>query len=165
MWKVAFVTLLFFGLGVGPSLAGDAHDAADRYLQSDAKVSDRDVALAILCLAAGLPEQSAQMGPGDREAVTKIQRLAGKIIGNGSPVAAAPPPKLAAAVVVVTPREKPAPKQGNIQLGTAILCEAESMMRTTKTDHAATKPTGACQNAAGSRDQLIDLAYKIIGNG
>jgi hypothetical protein len=78
MWKVAFVTLLFFGLGVGPTLAGDAHEAADRYLQSDAKVSDRDVALAILCLAAGLPEQSAQMGPGDREAVTKIQRLAGK---------------------------------------------------------------------------------------
>lgn len=167
MLKAAFATLLLFGLGAGPGFARDMHRVADEYINSDASIADRELALAILCLAAGLPDRDGRAAQEDIEAVGKIQRLAGKIIGNGSPVVVGTPrPKLAAAAttIIVLPKPKPGPAH-NTESGTAIACEADKLMQRMQPGRASMMKPGLCTNADGSRDAIILRVNKIIGNG
>lgn len=164
MLKAIVVALLLSGLSAVPVLAGDMHSIADRYIQSDATIRDRDLAIAILCLVAGLPDQATAAAPlDDVEAAGKIQLLASKLIGNGAPQVATPPSKLAA--VVIIPKPKPPTTMSNRQLGMAIACEVDRLLQAMQPGRAPAMKAAECPNAVGSKDAVIILANKIIGNG
>ncbi|BCP53647.1 hypothetical protein K32_22640 [Kaistia sp. 32K] len=166
MLKAVVAAILLTGLSAAPSLARDMHLVADEYIKSDAKVTDRDLALAILYYAAGLPDKGGKAAPDDIEAVGKIQLLASKIIGNGAPLAVTSPrPKLAsAATIIILPRPKPSPFR-SVEGASSIACEADKLMQRMQPGRASVTKPGECPNAFGSRDAVILLASKIIGNG
>lgn len=171
MPKAAFVTVLLTGLSAVPCLAGDMQSIADEYVKSNARIGDRDLAIAALWLAVGLPDAAAGASPAptDIEAVGKIQLLAYKIIGNGYKD---PPPEFVAklASVATMPAPKPKPRLSpvsaqNAELAKAMACEADLLMQTMQPGQAPAMKPGECANAVGTKDAVIQIAGKIIGNG
>ncbi|WP_018185458.1 hypothetical protein [Kaistia granuli] len=165
MLKAVVAAMLLTGLSAAPSLARDMQLVAEEYIKPDAKVADRDLALAILYFAAGLPDKDGKAAPDDIEAVGKIQILASKIIGNGSPALAALSPELTGVGDDTTVTKPLSTFAKNVSRGKAIACEADKLMQGMQPSRASVMKAGECPDAVGSKDAVILLASKIIGNG
>jgi len=186
MLKVIFAAVCVIGLDLlaFQAKAEETCRAIVIYPKTVELASDKGLAGSIGCLAARLPERTADLQQGDIETLGQIMILASKIIGNGHavPLEAAGPKKdhaslstsgkvvagngaaLQVQVADVIPKKSmgsTAEHPTNAQNAVLILSAAEALMETMVPSSA---HRAACSAASDGKATILRVS-KIIGNG
>lgn len=170
---VATATFLLLG-AIHPSAGQTANcSVTDALLDKGTISTTQALKDGILCLANQISQTNDQPGvkpkPVDEQAAKKIIILASKIIGNGSPVAAATATSPLVAGTAVTQPKAIATQVSvtlNRDLAKQIICRANALMgQGPSVGQSVTIDGVKCGPETWSKPDVIELAYKIIGNG
>ncbi|MBB4171598.1 hypothetical protein [Rhizobium sp. BK538] len=172
MWRNRVAVIPFLMLAVGlPSAAQTSGCSVPEALLDPGTISNNQALKdGIICLlkqvsqVGGQPE-SGTVEPEDEAAANKVIILANKIIGNGSPAAST---QTLLGAVIVAPRTPATSDPSKVvdvnrELSEKIICQANALLGPRSK---ATVVMGVkCANDPWSKDGVIELANKIIGNG